>query len=273
MTTRNSRRRALIGLALVLGGCGISEEVYNRDIAALKGEIDGLRSDKAGLEQSLQTTQGDLAKTEADKARCLGELSALVQQKGQLSGDLNSALEQLEQMRSLAAKQKAMLDGLVQSLESMTQAGKVKVVKRNGRLIVEIAENILFDSGKSKLKAEGIAALTELAPLLARVERDFQVTGHTDNVGTEAYNWRLSLDRALSVLQQMIDAGYPSARLSSAGYAYYQPVASNDSPEGRQLNRRVELVLVPNLDELKLPQASACGAYIAQAELPTLRRR
>jgi chemotaxis protein MotB len=131
----------------------------------------------------------------------------------------------------------------------------------------------LFDTAKSKLKPEGIAALTELAPLLARVERDFQVTGHTDNVGTEVYNWRLSMDRSLSVLQQMIDAGYPSSRLSSAGYAWYQPVATNDTAEGRQLNRRVEFVLVPNLDELKLPQASSCRAYVAQAELPTLRNR
>lgn len=273
MNDRTKIRQTALGLVLVLGGCGISEEIYNRDISALKTEIEGLSSDKAGLEQNLASTQATLAKTEADKARCLGELSAMVQQKGKLSGDLNSALEQLEQLREQAARQKAMLDGLVQSLESMTQAGKVKVVRRNGRLIVEIAENILFDTAKSKLKPEGIAALTELAPLLARVERDFQVTGHTDNVGTEVYNWRLSMDRSLSVLQQMIDAGYPSSRLSSAGYAWYQPVATNDTAEGRQLNRRVEFVLVPNLDELKLPQASSCRAYVAQAELPTLRNR
>ncbi|MEZ4265543.1 MAG: OmpA family protein [Myxococcota bacterium] len=273
MKSPNPVRRILICAALFVGGCGISEEVYNRDISALKTEIEGLSADKAGLQSNLESTQAELAKTEADKARCLGELSALVQQKGKLSGDLNSALEQLERMRELAARQKAVLDGLVRSLESMTQAGKVKVVRRNGRLIVEIAENILFDSGKSKLKPEGVAALTELAPLLARVEREFQVTGHTDNVGTESYNWRLSMDRSLSVLQQMLDAGYPSNRLSAAGYAWYQPVASNDGADGRQLNRRVEVVLVPNLDELKLPQASACRAYVARAELPTLRNR
>ncbi|MCB9785314.1 MAG: OmpA family protein [Deltaproteobacteria bacterium] len=259
-------RLVLAALLVLLGSCGISEEVYNRDVNALKVQIEGLQAAQATLES-------DLAKTEADKARCLGELTALVQQKGELSGDLNSALEQLERMREVAARQKAMLDGLVESLASMTQAGKIKVVRRNGRLIVEIAENILFDSGKSRLKAEGVAALTELAPLLAHVEREFQVTGHTDNVGTEAYNWRLSLDRALSVLQQMTDAGYPSKRLSAAGYAWFQPVATNDTPEGRQLNRRVEIVLVPNLDELKLPEVASCRSWMARAELPMLSSR
>ena len=83
-------------------------------------------------------------------------------------------------------------------------------------------------------------------------DRTFQVEGHADNVpiSTEQFpsNWELSSARALSVVHLLIRQGVPSANLSGAAYGEFQPVADNDSAEGRRLNRRIEIVMLPNLD-------------------------
>jgi len=260
--------RTILTASLVLGilgqACGISEEVYKRDVDAWKTKAEvcdkdlGLtRAERDGTEAERRRLEAELAQQEAAKNRCLSELTAASEKSGQIAGSLKDALAELEQIRARVEQQRKMLEGLVASLDAMISAGKIKVVRRNGRLVVQIAENILFDSGKSRLKAEGKAALAELAPLLASVGREFQVTGHTDNVGSAQLNWRLSVDRAFSVLEELIAGGYPAERLSAAGYAWFQPVASNDEADGRQQNRRVDIVLVPNLDELKLPTVSA----------------
>ena len=237
-------------LVAVMAACGVSEDIYKRDVANLKEQIAGLRAEGEQLA--------------GEKRRCLEDYAALAREKGTLSGNLTDALRKIEELKAVAAKRKEVLDRLANSLQAMVAAGKITVVKRNGRLIVQIAEAILFDTGKSKLKPEGDAAMAELAPLLAAAGRQFQVSGHTDNVGAAELNWRLSLDRAMSVMWRMIESGYPPERLSAAGFAFYQPVATNDSPEGRQLNRRVEIVLIPNLDELEIPEFSdACRGVLA----------
>jgi chemotaxis protein MotB len=122
-------------------------------------------------------------------------------------------------------------------------------------MVVELPEGILFASGKAKLKDEGEEALAEVAGVLKDIEdRDFQIAGHTDNVPIRTRrfpsNWELSAKRAVNVTRYLIEQGMKKDRLSAAGYADTQPVASNRTAEGRQQNRRIEIVLVPNLDEL-----------------------
>ncbi len=246
-----------------LSGCGISEEIYNRDVDMWKAKSAEFEAKSVELEAAraaLEAADADKAKAllamTEEKALCVTELEKVSSQKGQVASSLSEALTQLNKMKAIAAKQKAMLSGLLSSLDGMVSAGTVKVVRRNGRLVVQVSENILFDTGKSKLKDEGTATLAQIAPVLAKVNREFQVSGHTDNVGGAEVNWKLSIDRAFTVLNTLIEAGYPSERLSASGYAWHQPVADNDTDEGRSLNRRVDLVLVPNLDELKLPSVS-----------------
>jgi chemotaxis protein MotB len=83
--------------------------------------------------------------------------------------------------------------------------------------------------------------------------RDFQVAGHTDNIpvrGRFPSNWELSTARAVTVSRFLQGQGVDPAHLSAAGYAEFQPAADNGTPEGRQQNRRIEIVLMPSLDEL-----------------------
>lgn len=252
---RNHLVRALIATValLSLAQCGVDEEVYLRDTQALKDQLSELELSKSEVVQS--------------RDRCLADYAALANEKGAVAGNLQEALRQIDELKAVAAKRKALLDGITASLQQMVSAGTITVVQRKGRLIVQIAEAILFDFGKSKLKDGGIAALAELAPKLAQVNREFQVTGHTDNRGDVMLNWRLSLDRALTVLTTMTENGYPPERLSAAGFAYFNPVATNETDEGRQSNRRVEIALVPNLEDLQFPSASlpaSCREHLAE---------
>ena len=82
-------------------------------------------------------------------------------------------------------------------------------------------------------------------------DREFQIAGHTDNTPMRGGdNWQLSTARAVTVLRFMVQSGVPANRLSASGYADTQPVATNDTDEGRGQNRRIDIVLLPNLNEL-----------------------
>ncbi|MGB5524961.1 MAG: flagellar motor protein MotB, partial [Polyangiales bacterium] len=123
------------------------------------------------------------------------------------------------------------------------------------KMVIELPEAVLFASGSAKLKTEGVRVLAELGPVLASIKgREFQVGGHTDNkpIRTKRFpsNWELSGARALDVGKLLVEYGVPANRLSAAAYGDTQPVADNDSKEGRALNRRIEIALQPNLDEL-----------------------
>jgi chemotaxis protein MotB len=113
----------------------------------------------------------------------------------------------------------------------------------------------LFASGKADLSKQGKGALGEVTDVLVEFkDRRFMIAGHTDDVKIKTRkfknNWDLSTARAISVVQFMIDAGFAAENLAAAGYGEFDPVAPNDTTDGRQLNRRIEIVLVPDLSEL-----------------------
>jgi chemotaxis protein MotB len=142
----------------------------------------------------------------------------------------------------------------------MVQSGKLKIKIVNNKMVVELASAILFPSGKARLSKEGKEALAQVAGVLAEItDRSFQVAGHTDNVPIRnnrfKSNWSLSSARAVAVVKHLIKNGVASKNLSGAGYADTQPAGTNETTEGRAQNRRIEIVLQPNLDEL--PDLSA----------------
>jgi chemotaxis protein MotB len=229
----------LLPLFILLNCGSISQDVYRRDTMMLKNQI-------ADLEQ-----QKDQLITE--KKKLMDEMSSLTKEKGALSGDLKKAFDKIEELKTLADKRKKVWENLKASLQSMISAGQLNVKMVQGKMVVMMAEKILFDVGKSNLKAEGIQALSQLTPILSNmVGREFQVAGHTDNTGSDEKNWKLSTERALSVVNVMIEQGMPPERISATGYGKFHPVATNETPEGRTENRRIEITLVPNLEELQV---------------------
>ena len=124
-------------------------------------------------------------------------------------------------------------------------------ISRRGLVVRVLTDKVLFDSGAATLKPQGLPLLAEVAGLL-NVDRSHQIVveGHTDNVPIASSqfpsNWELSTARATTVVRYMIGQGVDRRRLSASGYADLHPVASNATDHGRQLNRRVEIVLLRN---------------------------
>jgi chemotaxis protein MotB len=165
-------------------------------------------------------------------------------------------LVELRQQREEAEKRVAALRSLTDKFRKMIDSGKVQVVLRHGRMVVKLPAGILFDSGKAELSKEGKDALREVAQVLRQVpDRRLMVAGHTDNVPVVQpspfkNNLELSTERALVVAQHLVASGLPPGRLVAAGYAEHEPVRENSTEAGRHENRRIEIVLLPNVTEL-----------------------
>jgi outer membrane protein OmpA-like peptidoglycan-associated protein len=127
--------------------------------------------------------------------------------------------------------------------EELQQIPGVEVTRPSeNEIAVRLTNDILFDFNSSALRPESRDTLRELANNFRQYpDEEISVEGHTDNVGGDDYNQRLSEQRAGSVRDYLVDQGVPDNRISALGFGKTQPKASNDTPEGRQLNRRVEI--------------------------------
>ncbi|WP_169791436.1 OmpA/MotB family protein [Sandaracinus amylolyticus] len=255
-----------MALGLVLGtvaGCGGRDE---RDIARIN-ELEGqLRS----AEEQRTQMETRITELEALNAQLVSRLEALGQdveglqsERSSLQSSLTETQRALEELRERERQQQARLATFRQMLErfrAMIDSGRLRVRIFRNRMVVELPDNVLFDSGEAELREQGQQTLAEVASVLRTIEgRQFQVAGHTDNVPIRSRrfpsNWELSTARAVSVARFLIEQGISGERISAAGYADTQPVDSNDTDEGRAHNRRIEIQLVPNIDEL--PDLSA----------------
>lgn len=166
--------------------------------------------------------------------------------------ELRGKVERLE--ARLAARRQTYED-ILADLKPLVDRGVLKVEDKNGRVVIGMASDVLFASGSADLSPDGKANVAEVARLLARRagQHLFQVEGHTDNVPiTTAQfpdNWHLGAARAITVASFMIAQGFPAAHLSAATFGDTTPVASNDTDVGRAQNRRIEIVLLPDLGE------------------------
>ena len=123
-----------------------------------------------------------------------------------------------------------------------------------GLVVTVVTDKVLFDLGSADLRAEGRAVLDGMTPVLVNLPNHVAIEGHTDNQPIHspqyATNWELSTARATTVLRYLVDAkGFPSARLSAAGYADQRPLVANDNDVDRAANRRVEVVILSQVDD------------------------
>jgi chemotaxis protein MotB len=184
---------------------------------------------------------------------CQGDLTATQARAEALQGELDRSLSAAD----LAERRLAAYRDLADRLRTAFGADGLEIILRNGRLVVQLPNRVLFDFGKAVLKPEGEEALTRLASVLKEVpERSFLVAGHTDNVPVSKKstryesNWELSTLRGVSVVQFLQAQGVAPTQLGAAGYGEYFPEASNDTEEGRAENRRTEIIIMPLLSEI-----------------------
>jgi chemotaxis protein MotB len=241
-------------MAVSAFGCGYSEEemqVKKDRIDQLTHALDKLSEEHTALQDRFKVAAAE----NAQLSERLKQMGMSVEDSKKSMDELNKLVEELRTKERQASARLATFRGMLEKFKQMIASGKLRVRIVRGRMVVELSENILFDSGKSELKKEGTAALQEVAGVLASIpDREFQIAGHTDNIPIKSAkfrsNWDLSTARAVEVLNFMVAAGMEAKRVSAAGYADQSPVAGNDSPENKAKNRRIEITLVPNLDDL-----------------------
>ena len=142
--------------------------------------------------------------------------------------------------------------GIKTMLISEDKGGKLKFKDLERGLSIVMKNDLLFNSGKSEINPEGISVLRDIGSKFGKFEGKVIVEGHTDNVSisTEKFpsNWELSISRAVNIVRFLAEeAGVKPIKMSAMGYADTKPVVSNDTPENRRRNRRVEIILVPQI--------------------------
>lgn len=248
--------------ALWLSACGYSQEEWDQKtreneelrarLAAEQQARGKSESDYADALQEIEALKGQLT----ERGLSLDNMSASLAQQKKALEEYGMRMEQLEQVRKR-------FETLRAKLEQLTKLG-LKVQVRGNRMLIQLPGDVLFDSGQDKLKNEGKDILLKIAEVIRGdsdlSKRHFQVAGHTDGKplagGTFKDNWGLSAMRARSVLVLLTTptekggGGLDEGRWSASGYGSTDPVADNDTDEGRQQNRRVELVVQPNVEEM-----------------------
>ncbi len=214
-----------------------------RDAAALQTELDQRIADLAAMESELDAEREKSARILADRGALRGEVEAM-----------KDALADLAERKRLADARVQAYRDLVQRFQSLIDAGTLDVKIIDGRMVVVLKTDILFGSGSAELSTGGEEALAQVAEVLASLDRRYQVEGHTDNVpiATSRYpsNWFLAAARAIGVVDHLVASGLPAENVSAAAFGDTHPVAANDTPEGKAQNRRIEIVVVPDLSEL-----------------------
>ncbi len=229
-----------------------------KQTADLDAKLKATLAERDGLQKSLDDTTALAGELKKRLERLGQNVDKLTSEKGELARTLEDAKGRLEELRKqkLAAEARAAtFRSLMEKLRSMIDAGQLKVIIRDGRMLIALEADVLFDSGKTNLKPAGQAALAKVAQVLASItDRKYQVAGHTDNVPIHTAkfpsNWELSTARAVEVVNFLIANGMKPQQLSAAGFGEFDPVAANDTPEHQAQNRRIEIVLQPNLSEL-----------------------
>jgi chemotaxis protein MotB len=262
----------LVGFAALFfsTACGHSEDEWQqaqRDISKLKADLDVANKRHTEDDQKYAAAQQQIDDLNA-KLKELGVgLSRSEDEKSKLRlamSEYEARLKQLDDM-------KARFRDLKGRLDKLTSVG-LKVIVRNNRMVIQLPGDILFDSGKDTLKPDGKKILKQVAEVVkgdsTLSTRNFQVAGHTDKepyAGAYFDNWGLSLMRARQVLAFLVspDArdvhGIPSGggldptHWAAAGYGHMDPVVGSVEQQSREeeaKNRRVELVLQPNVEEM-----------------------
>lgn len=207
---------------------------------------------QAGKNEEIAALQQQKAELTKEKSRLEQQAADLAQQNVSIQEQVGTLEEQKAALLSASQQRQQQYDALVTSLSKEVEQGQLQVKQYKNMLTVDLAEQIFFDSGRATLKPGGKAVLQKVGEALKGYENKvIRVVGHTDNVpvakslqATFPSNWELSVARATNVVRFLQEVGIPPERMVASGRSEYDPVASNDTAEGRQKNRRIEIMLI-----------------------------
>lgn len=263
-------------------------EKANADLKDLDEKLKKLKDDTTNLGIDVRNRSQKLASLEKEHEQLNTYYKNLITSSGKLNRDIAQQQEQLAAFQDNLARTRRMNDSLsnslaerekkVQELETVL-ANKDKAVQelknkisnallnfkenditvqvKNGKVYVSLAEQLLFGSGSIVVDSKGVTALQQLAKAI-KDQKDINilVEGHTDNVPISKKstymedNWDLSVMRATSITKILTKAGLSPQQVTASGRGEFSPLAANDSPQNKQKNRRTEIIITPDLDEL-----------------------
>tara|TARA_B100001175_G_C19473856_1_gene623217 strand:- start:236 stop:1234 length:999 start_codon:yes stop_codon:yes gene_type:complete len=249
------------------GALIILQEKYNAlsdsyDLLASKNSremAEKAKETKQLLEQ-LEEVQSDLFAKEDELSKLSLSLEAKEEELKLAQENLESRSTRVVELESIINKKDSIVTALKKSIAKALiglEGEGLTIEKRNGKVYVSLEEALLFASGKYEVNGGGVVALNKLANALA-YQNDLKilVEGHTDSIpfnsrGLVKDNWDLSVMRATNVVKVLTqNPDLDPIQLTAAGRSEFMPIASNTSAEGRSVNRRIEIILSPNLDDL-----------------------
>jgi chemotaxis protein MotB len=218
---------------------------------ALKKELNDITSAKSLKEQELDKARQLLSNTEQ-------QLSSTQEKLSSTALTIEEQQKRMEALQKLIDQQRSVVENLRKTINNALgqyKAEDLDVFVKNGKVYVSLQEKLLFKSGSAVVGKEGQEALGKIAQVLNTDPKiQIVVEGHTDSIPirrTFEDNWALSTARAVSIVRILTkDYNVDPARVVASGHSYFDPRDTNATPEGRALNRRTEIILSPNLDEL-----------------------
>jgi chemotaxis protein MotB len=249
---------AAVVTLLAAAGC-VSQGEFDKLQSAKNQEIASLQSSRSALEQQVRNLESQRETLEKQRDSLTKEKDSLTRENESLAKERDSLTQQVAaldaqraQLQATEKQSEARYDALLSNLSEELRKGQLQVRQLKGMLTVDVAEQLFFDSGRANLKDTGKQVLQKVAESLKGYEdKAIRIVGHTDNVpitkGLQKVfpsNWELSAARATTVVRFLQDTGIAPERLVATGRAEYAPVSPNDTTEGRQKNRRIEITLI-----------------------------
>ena len=234
-----------------VGSLGASVVEAQEQVKRLESENTRARTQLANLEAERKQLENEQHRLTLDLTRVLEDRSRLKASSEQLQ----AALAELANRKAQADRRVAEFRSLLGRFKSLIDAGALNVTISEGRMVVQLPTDVLFDSGSARLSKAGLQTIAQVTAILKEVpDRRYQIEGHTDNVPIHtphyASNWELAAARGLGVVRAMIEGGIAGGVISPASHGEFHPVASNESEVGRRMNRRIEIIVVPDLSLL-----------------------
>ena len=230
----------------------------NNNLKALKSAYDALEKNSGeALQSNLGKNRELLAQLEAKEKALAAEKDRL----NKLNADLKNRSDRVNELEVLIASKEASMKKLKETLSKSLKAFEGKgltIQQKDGKVYVSMENKLLFESGSWAVGAEGKKAVVAVGKVLGdNPDISVLIEGHTDNdkfagaVGQIENNWDLSTKRATAIVNIISEnAKVKKENLTAAGRGEYSPLMSNDTPEGKSKNRRIEIILTPKLDEI-----------------------
>ena len=254
---------SILMMAVLCSGCMVAESKYlakvneadatskqlaalTEENASLKKEIADITGQRNELDKILQSKTDDLSKSVSENRKKIADLEAE-------NTKLKENLTQLKQKSQEVEAESKTYKDLLKEMKGEIAQGEITITELKGKLTMDVVDKILFASGEAKVKKEGLEVLKRVVDILKNIkDKNIRIEGHTDNVQITSHltriyptNWELSAARALNVTKYLQEQGIDPKIISATAFGEYQPLAENDTPEGRTKNRRIAIILLP----------------------------